>query len=692
MAVLEKIRVKFGILITVLVALALLSFILDPQTLRSAADRFSSDNKVGSMNGKSVSYREFYNELNTYNEIAKMLGQNPTSEEEQAQLRNAAWQSIFDNEVFIPKATAAGLTVGEDEMIDLTQGNQISPVLLQQGTFTDANGNFSREALVSFVQGIDNDETGNMAMYWSFLEETVYRNQLYTKYGSLIEASCFQTGLEKNRLIAEGNVTSDVDFVFVPIPYTQDTTIVVTSEEIRKFYNDRKEQFKQPANRDIEYVMWEVVPSAQDFADTREEFDAVYAEFATADNLKNFITLNSDAKWNPYFFSEDQLASQPEFQQTAFHAPVGTVSPVIAGDDTYEAIRVAAVRNMADSARISYKVFPLTQEAEADEFIKAQNKKADPAEFTEMGWVTQDILAANGISEFDPAFDAKDKVIKVKSLANQAIIALYVFEKTKPEKKVQLARLVKNVLPSDDTYRDFQMKAVEFADACDGKFENFDRLAREQNLPVIPINNMTQDMRRIGSVDNAREVVYWVFDKKTKAGDVSDLKIVDNRYYFVTAVTKVRKEGYTDIKEVAPQIRTVLEAEKAVDKKLAEVRSEIEGLTSLNAVAEKLDATISHNPGVSFGSVQYGQTDPAFIGAVAAAPEGTIETVGGQIGVYVFEVVGRTAGSFYSEADAANAQARAASYQTSMLQTVIANEAEIKDNRARFFNIFSTSR
>ena len=66
-------------------------------------------------------------------------------------------------------------------------------MLLQQGAFVDRDGNFSREALVNFVQGIDNDETGNMAAYWSFLEETVYRNQLYNKYGSLIENSCFQT-------------------------------------------------------------------------------------------------------------------------------------------------------------------------------------------------------------------------------------------------------------------------------------------------------------------------------------------------------------------------------------------------------------------------------------------------------------------------------------------------------------------
>ena len=684
MAVLEKIRVKFGILITVLVALALLSFILDPQTLRSAADRFSSDNKVGSMNGKSISYREFYNELNNYTEIAKMMGQNPSSEEDQAQLRNAAWQSIFDNEVFIPKATAAGLAVGEEEMLDLTQGSNISPVLLQQGTFSDASGNFSREALVNFVQSIDADETGNSAAFWSFLEESVYRNQLYGKYASLIENSSVLSDLEKNRLVSESNVTADVDYVLVPLGFAPDSTVTVTSDEIRQYYKEHKEQFRQPDNRDIEYVMWEVVPSAQDFADTREEFDALYADFATADNLKNFVTLNSDSKWNPYYFTEDQLASMPEFQQTAFHAPVGTVSPVVTDENTYSAIRVVDVRNMADSAHVYYKVYPLTQEADADAFVAAQNKKVEPSEFTDMGWVTEDILMANGLWDLLPVFDAKDRVIKVKSTGNQVVLAIYVPEKTKPVKKVQLATLLKNVLPSDDTYRDFQMKAVEFADACDGKLANFERLVEEQKLPVIPINNMTQDQRRIGVVDNAREVVYWVFDKKTKAGDVSDLKIVDNKYYFVTAVKAVHKEGYMPVKEAAPQIRSVLVAKKNVDKKLQDVRAEIAGKTSLEEIADLYGATISHYPGLSFGSSQY-QNEPSFLGAVAAAPEGTIQTVSGPIGVYVFQVADRATGNFFSDVDAATQQSRKTSYQTNIMQTVMADEAEIKDNRARFF-------
>ena len=684
MAVLEKIRVKFGILITVLVALALLSFILDPQTLRSAADRFSSDNKVGSMNGKAISYKTFYEELNQYTELAKMMGQNPSSEEAQQALRDEAWQSIFDNEVFVPTATAAGLNVGEQEMLDLTQGNNISRVLLQTGAFSDRNGVFSREALAQFVQSIDSDETGSAAAYWSFIEESVYRNQLYEKYNSLVSKSEFITDVEKARMLAENNVTVDADYVFVAAPYN-DSTVTVSGDEIRKYYNEHKEGFRQPANRDIEYVMWEVVPSAQDYADTREEFEKLYEEFKTAENLKSFITLNSDNKWNPYYFTEDQLSVTPEIQHTAFHEPVGSITPILDEERAYAAARVADVRMMPDSVHLCYKVYPLTQEAEADAFLAEQQKKVNPDDFIDMGWFTQDEMINNGLNDLAPIFETSQKVIKVKSLNNQAIFVLYMPEKTRLIKKAQIATLYKNVLPSDDTYRDFQMKAVEFADACKGKLENFEKIAREENLPVIPINNMTQETRRIGPADNAREVVYWVFDKKTKAGDVSDLKIVDNKYYFVTAVTKTRKEGYADVKDVASQIRSLLAAQKRVEKLEKEINEKIAGMTSLEQVADEYNTTVSHQTGVSFGTLSYGQVDPAFLGAVTSSEEGVIKTVGGTLGVYVYEVLNRQEGSFFTDDDVATAEARRAAVHTNAIPSVLADEAKIKDNRARFF-------
>jgi hypothetical protein len=196
---------------------------------------------------------------------------------------------------------------------------------------------------------------------------------------------------------------------------------------------------------------------------------------------------------------------------------------------------------------------------------------------------------------------------------------------------------------------------------------------------------MTQETRRIGPADNAREVVYWVFDKKTKAGDVSDLKIVDNKYYFVTAVTKTRKEGYVDVNEAAEQIRPVLTARKLVDKKLAEVKEKIAGVSSLEQVAEDFGTTVSHQTGLSFGSMAYGQTDPMFLGAVTSADEGVIQAAPGSIGVYVFEVMNRQAGSFFTDSDVATTLTRRAAVHTNAIQSVLADEADIKDNRAKFF-------
>ncbi|HOG41904.1 MAG TPA: SurA N-terminal domain-containing protein, partial [Bacteroidales bacterium] len=102
MAVLEKIRVKLGILITVLIAVALLSFIIDPQTLTSTAQRFSSDNKVGVLDGKSISYIDFYQEVDYFTRLTEMMGQSSNSEEVQKAVRDAAWQSLLDKHLFQP--------------------------------------------------------------------------------------------------------------------------------------------------------------------------------------------------------------------------------------------------------------------------------------------------------------------------------------------------------------------------------------------------------------------------------------------------------------------------------------------------------------------------------------------------------------------------------------------------------------
>ena len=108
MAVLEKIRVKFGLVISIIIALALLSFIIDPGTLESALNSMSSKYDVGKIAGKNISYNDFQEDVDKYTVINEMLsGSSSQNEQTQRQIRNAAWQGLLDKYMFVKNAKAA---------------------------------------------------------------------------------------------------------------------------------------------------------------------------------------------------------------------------------------------------------------------------------------------------------------------------------------------------------------------------------------------------------------------------------------------------------------------------------------------------------------------------------------------------------------------------------------------------------
>ena len=121
-------------------------------------------------------------------------------------------------------------------------------------------------------------------------------------------------------------------------------------------------------------------------------------------------------------------------------------------------------------------------------------------------------------------------------------------------------------------------------------------------------------------------------------------------------------------------------------KKQAEVAEQIQGMTDLEAIAEKLGSSVSSQSGVAFSSLTSQSLDPKFIGAISAAPEGKISgPVAGAIGVYVFEVTGRDTGAFYTEDDAKSRALQENAYLTQYIVPIMMQEAEVVDNRAHLF-------
>ena len=85
MAVLETIRVKFGVVITVLIAVALLSFIIDPTTLQSVSSSMSSKYDVGEIDGKSISYTDYQSDVEKFTAINEIMTGTSAQNEQQHQ-------------------------------------------------------------------------------------------------------------------------------------------------------------------------------------------------------------------------------------------------------------------------------------------------------------------------------------------------------------------------------------------------------------------------------------------------------------------------------------------------------------------------------------------------------------------------------------------------------------------------------
>ena len=642
MAVLETIRVKFGILISVLIAVALLSFIVDFGTIQSLSST-SSKYDVGEIDGKSISYTDFQAEVEKITAISEMNGSPVQGEEALAMVRQQAWQQFVNDYLFIPTAKAAGFNVGEEEMYQLVSGEMYSALLMQA-----FQGQLNKETLMQIEADVDADETGRMRLFWDNLLEAVNNDQFYAKYQSLFVKGSFTNALALAEQVKDNNTTFDVDFVVVPFGFANDSTIVVSDKEVKEFYNKNKEQFKQIASRDIEYIVIDIVPSADDVVAANNAIAAVYEDFKAAENMKNFLLSKSERQFDKKWYKEGELKSvSAEVDSFVASANVGEVSPIFQNGNSFYAVKVL------ESAMVPEQVEVVVNGGES-QWIPQMEGFEDL-----MTAAKGQTLTINGLEI--KVVDTKDAVVKKR-----------------------VAILEKTAQPSDATRSACYAKANSVASKAGGKFEGFKKAVEEDGLYAHPYNKMPESANRLGSVEHTKEVTRWAFE--AKVGQVSSIISIDNKYYVVAALKDARKEGYTPVEEVAARIKSVLLQDKLAEKKTAEVAQKIEGLTDLAAIAEVLGTTVSSKEGVTFASFTSTGLDNKFIGAASVAEVGTLNgPLQGNTGVYVYTVTDRSEGAFFTEDDAANREQQMMYSSVQMLLPVMMDEAEVKDNTARFY-------
>ena len=703
MAVLQKLR-GWGIVLSILVALPLLLFIIDPSQVMQALQSVSSKYDVGNIAGKSVSYTDFQGSVEALSRLQEMMtGSSSSSEQQQKQIRDAAWQSLLDEHLFLKNARAAGITVGKDEMVDLTSGDAISPILSSSPFFNDENGNFSKEGVVEFLRNVEDDQTGNMKAVWEYLQKMVYTTQYYTKYNALFSAGNFQNALMTTKAIEENNNTADVEFVMVPYSFVTDSTIVVSSKEISSWYNDHKKFYRQQAGRDIEYVVYQVVPSEKDITEQSNAFTALYDEFVSADNVRSFLQRNSDRQYSDTYYKAGELASVNKEVDEWVAANNSGTSPIFRSGNSFFAAKVLASAMVPDEVYVRHILLQGSRAKEVADSLKgvlanggdfstlatlysADKGSADGGERGNIGWLSSTRM----IPGFESVMTAKVKSPFILD-TNYGTHIVEVTEASEPVLKKKAAIFEKETIASQETFNQYYNQANKLATLAGGTLNGYraavDSMAHMKNAVAGTYSHpmtITEATDTYGSIGHAKEVTRWAFDNKP--GKVSNIITVDNNYFFVVAVKAARKEGFAKVEDVSENIKNQLYAEKYGVKRAGEIAAQIAGIEDLAVIADTLGTTVSTQNDVAFAAMSSRSLDPKFVGAIASAPEGKIcGPVAGSYGVYVFKVTGRETGSFYTEDDAANSQRQLASYMSQMILPVMMEDADVKDNRARFY-------
>ena len=677
MASLNTLRTKFGIVLSIVIAGALLAFIL---SLKTEMGFSGNDPRVGVIDGEKINYSEYYNQ---YEQVKAQSGAQESNEQQSAMLANAAWQALIGKYVLAPGFDRMGLCVTEPERMSMVSGQHPSQAFYN--AFADPRtGEYNVAAVHQFLSEAEANAQAQQA--WAQLNEQARMEREVAKFLGLIKGGVYVNSLEVANGVNSANNTYAGKWAGKKYSAVPDSLIQVKSSDIKAYYNSHKNMFKQTPSRAISYVVFEVSPTDDDMLALEKSVAEVGAQFAATEELKSFVRANRNGKIADNYVSAKQL-SEEEAKALLDGATYG---PVLKNNE-WTMARALDTKIVPDSMGIRHIVLPYTQEALADSLLTVLKGGADFAQVAAQ-YSVYDATAANGgevgvmpFSAFSGEFAAALANAKtgdiVKIASGDAIQLMQVYRADKPSKHVQVASITYPVEASSATRRDIHNQAGTFSVNAKGSVEAFNDAASE--AAVTPrVASLAQGERTIRGLEDSRDVARWAYG--AEVGDVSEIFPV-GKDYVIAMLTEIDDNEFAPIEKVSAQIR----AQVLRDKKYDYIVKELSGST-LDEQAKSLGTEAADFDNVTFGAfyVNGPGFEPRLIGAISSTTEkGVLSApVKGLSGVYVFEVDDiQTSDKQTAEGEKVRAQAMAESMAQQFSVQAIQQMAKIQDLRGKYF-------
>ena len=694
MAVLNNIR-KHGIFLIIIIALALFSFVLSG-VIGNGNTATKGESIVATINGVDLPREDFMKKV----EVAqRSLGPNaPTN-----QAMNIVWNRELRRVILEEQYESLGLSAEKAQI-----SNSLKTALASNPAFQNELGAFSDLKMQEYIASIKAAaETGNTQAYsaWLDFENSTVNTILEKNYFNLINGGLITTLAEGKQEYHFQNDNIDIEFLEIPYAKIADADVAVTDKEIETYVRAHSKDYEVAPQVDIQYVSFLENPSEEDNEIAKIEISKLLPDFATTDDISEFVNANSDITYSDRWYLKNDLPVK--IADDIMAQNLNEIYGPYKDNETYNIASVFETKKMADSAKAKHILIRFYGLSTAPQDVVRTKESAKKLADSILRVIKRnatkfDVLAAEfsedlsnkdkggDLGYFSPGrmvkpfndyiFDNKTGDIGVVE-TDYGFHVIEIDDQKNIQKAVKVALIVKKIEASEKTINDVFSKATKFEIAA--KDADFSELAKEGGLSASPVNKIGELDANIPGVGENRSIVTWAFNKDTNIGDVKRFNTTNG--YVIAQLTRKNPKGLKSIAEASATVTPILRNEK----KAKLIRESISS-TDIKKVAssQNLSTKIANAITMANPTIAGAGTEPKVIGTAFGLKLGeTSKLIDGVKGVFMVKVTAvNNAPDLQDYSAFANQlNTSSAAFIDANAFNALKNKADIEDNRAAFY-------
>ena len=554
MSIINTLREKMGRLLVVVVGLSIMAFVLT-DLFGSKSGLAGNSRNVGEISGETISQDQFVNYVENIKNNYVQQGINP-SEAIMQSIRDQAWDQMIFDVVYADLYQEVGLSITSDERVDMVQGRNIAPIILQN--FGDPNtGLLDRAQLNNYLaqSSVDPQSRYN----WEIIESQIAATRIRSKYDNLLLKTNYATLSEAQREYNSQLESVNIDYSYFPFDAIDDASVTTTDSELNAYLSNHKDEYQVSQSRSIEYTTFQVIPSASDSATYQADMLNMKTQLEISEDDSTYSTINTEqgigfSTYNPKSLPADLANNISGMKVGEVHGPSLT-------NGVYSLYKLSGVENadtkFVKASHILFKTETLSVADKSAVRTKANNllnKIRNGADFEQMaqensedssaplggnlGWYEENTGWDEAFSKAIFARTRKGMIPRlVESQFGYHIIKV---DEVPTNKRYKVANIQVILTPSFETRNTVFQQAAEFMSLA-RSYKEFTDVSNERGYPVFSGDNIQPNATMIGSMTEARSMVIWLFSEAERE-DVKDFEFDDT---YVVAVHTNRVEAGT---------------------------------------------------------------------------------------------------------------------------------------------------